>query len=105
MAVQSVSDAYQSLAQAETKSDRERKADFLRMLSLGAIILLGLALLIMLGNLATSHWISFVIVGLAISLHTLIWYLNKRGYIDIAAQLFCYVFDLELFVLFFLNLA
>jgi serine phosphatase RsbU (regulator of sigma subunit) len=105
MAVQSINDAYQSLAQAETKSDRERRADFLRTLSIGTITLLCIAMLIMLGSLATSHVIAFVIVGLAIALHTLIWYLNQRGYVGIAAHLFCYLFDFELFVLFFLNLA
>jgi serine phosphatase RsbU (regulator of sigma subunit) len=104
MAVQSVTEAYQNLAQAETKSDRERKSDFLRLLSIGTIVLLCLALLIMLGSLATSLGISFVIVGVAISLHVLIWYLNKQGYVDRAAQLFCFLFDFELFALFLLNL-
>ncbi|HYF61514.1 MAG TPA: SpoIIE family protein phosphatase, partial [Herpetosiphonaceae bacterium] len=102
MAVQSVTEAYQHLAQAETKSDRERRADFLRLLSLGAIVLLCLAMLIMLA--ATSQGLSFAIVALAILSHGTIWYLNKQGYVDLAARLFCGIFDLELFAMFMFNL-
>jgi serine phosphatase RsbU (regulator of sigma subunit) len=105
MAVQSITEAYQTLANIENKSDRERKADFLRPLSTGTVGLFGIALLIMAVSTPRPQWYGFVIVGVGLLFNVGILFLNKRGYTELAAQLFCYAFNLECLVLYVANIS
>ena len=105
MAVQSITEAYQNLANIEDKSARDRKADFLRPLAIGMIGLLGVALLIMAVTAPRPQWYGFLIVGVGFLLNIGIFLLNKRGHTELAAQLFCYVFNLECLVLYVANIS
>jgi hypothetical protein len=103
MAAQSINEAYRNLARVEDTSARDRTAGFLRPLSMAMIGLYTLGLAIMVINLPDTVWISFVVVGLALVLSITVWYLNQAGFVAIAAHLFCAIFNIEVFILFFLN--
>jgi hypothetical protein len=104
MATQSITEAYKSLAELEDKSDIARKADFLRPLVLGMNLMYALALVIMLFSRPLEPWYVFLMVFLSLALNMAIFYLNKHGFTQLAAHLFCYSFNLTIFAMFIINI-
>jgi hypothetical protein len=104
MAAQSINEAYRNLARVEDTSVSDRKAAFLRPLALGSAGVYGLALIIMLMQFHEQPWYNYAIVGLWMALYIGIYVLNNRGSIDFSAHLFCNLFNLGIFVMFFANI-
>jgi stage II sporulation SpoE-like protein len=92
----------QEIAGLERRTDLQRKADFLRSINRGLIALHLAALLIMLIP-PLSAWYSFAILGSSLLANLIVFYLNRHGFIQVAARLFCYSFDVVIFVFFLIN--
>jgi hypothetical protein len=93
----------QEIASAALQTDMKRRADFLRALNGGLIVLHLIAVVIMaLPPIAALEW--FAIIGSSLALNLTIFYLNWRGFVRLAAYLFCYTFDAIIYLIFLINL-
>jgi serine phosphatase RsbU (regulator of sigma subunit) len=92
----------QPISQLDVESDLQRKANFLKPLLIGLIILLFLALLAMLTK--NSNPFDYFIVSIALIFNLVIFYLYRRRHIQLAAHLFCYGFNTLIFLYIPLNL-
>lgn len=92
----------QPISQLEAESDLQRKANFLKPLLIGLIILLFLALSAML--MKSSNSFDYFVVGIALVFNLVIFYLYQRRHIQLAAHLFCHGFNTLIFLYIPLNL-
>ncbi|RPJ56643.1 MAG: hypothetical protein EHM12_10085 [Dehalococcoidia bacterium] len=93
----------QPISQLEVESDLQHKANFLRPLLIGLIILLFLALLAML-IWGSSPSDDYFIVSISLAFNLGIFYLHWRHHIRLATYLFCYGFNILIFLYIPLNL-
>ncbi|HYF61531.1 MAG TPA: hypothetical protein VD886_01875, partial [Herpetosiphonaceae bacterium] len=100
-----MNEAYRNLARIEDSSANERRAVFLRPLALGAAGTYSLALAIML-TIAPGQppYIYFIVISWLL-LYGAIYALSQRGHVTVASHLFCYAFNLGLFLIFMANVA
>lgn len=85
-------------------TDLQRKSNFLKPLVIGQIIILGIALLLMLLVPPISPWYWFVLVGATFAINFIVLYLHWRGFIQLAAQLFCHNFNTFIIISLLINL-
>ncbi len=91
------------ITRLKIKTDQERRATFLRYLAVSLIVLLALGLAVMLvrGN---AKGYNFVFVASSLALNIVVFYLNRRRYVQPATHLFCHNFNLLTFFTFLINL-
>jgi hypothetical protein len=81
----------------------QRESSFLNLLVIGLIALHFVALLYM-SLPPIPEWYSFALIITSLTLNFSIFYLNRRGYTQLAAYLFCVTLNIIIFSVFFLNL-
>jgi two-component system sensor histidine kinase ChiS len=93
----------QDIVQMEIENEQERRARFLKILSIGLIALHSLALIVVL--LLGEVWLNYLLVGIPLSIYIVGFYLNQKSETRLLA-VYCVglAFNTEFFILFVLNL-
>ncbi len=98
-----LTESIKGLTQLEFKTEQQRKAKFLAPLTIGLIVIETLALGVSFFP-PISPWYSFVTLGVSLALNWVVLFLIRQDYIKTAAHLFCYNYNLLVFVTFLTNL-